>query len=114
MLIEKMLLDYLNSALSVPAYMEKRGDMPPSFVLIERTGSSETNRIYQAVFVIQSYAPSLYQAAMLNEDVKNAMRKMISLPEISAADLESDYEWTDTQTKSYRYQALYSLTVFNE
>lgn len=112
-MIEKTILDYLNESLTVPAYMEKPiRNAPESYVLIEKTGSSEYNFVKEATIVIQSVAPTLYKAACLNELVKDAMDKSISLGSIAKAKCNSDYNFTDTTTKSYRYQAVYDITYY--
>ena len=108
-MIEKIVLDYLNDALNVPVYMEMPENKPDRFVLIEKTGSSRENHIDFATITIQSYAESLYYAATLNEDVKQAMDDIIALDTVSSAELNSDYNFTDTETKKYRYQAVYDL-----
>ena len=51
----------------------------------------------------------MYNAAKLNEEVKDAMEKIIEYTEISKCSLNSDYNFTDTKTKSYRYQAVFDL-----
>lgn len=66
------------------------------------------------VLAIQSYAPSMYEAARLNERVKAAMDSAAELDAVSASRLNSDYNFTDTTTKRYRYQAVYDLVYFNE
>lgn len=111
-MIEKTILDYLSKTLNVPAYMETPLKAPDSYVLIEKTGSSETNHIKEATFAIQSIAPSLYKAAELNELVKTAMDGSITLAEIARAKCNSDYNFTDTSTKTYRYQAVYDVTHY--
>ena len=112
-MIEKTILDYLDDRLDVPVYMERpEGDIG-SLVVLEKTGSSVFNHVTSATFAVQSYAASLYDAAILNEDVKNAMDDLISLAEISSSKLNSDYNFTDTSTKDYRYQAVYDI-VYNE
>lgn len=109
-MIELIVLDYLKRTLSVPVYMEKpSSDAPPKFVLIEKTGTSEENYIMRATFALQSFAPSLYEASVLNEEVKDKMRGIISLDDVSASRLNTDYNFTDTTTKSYRYQAVFDL-----
>lgn len=50
--------------------METPETMPETYVLIEKTGSGMNNHIKSATFAIQSYASSLYEAASLNEIVK--------------------------------------------
>ena len=111
-MIEKILLDYLRSKLSVPVKMEEEADLPEKYVLLEKTGSSMTNYIRNATVAIQSYAGSIYEAAELNEEVKAAMDEIIVLDEITRSELNSDYNYTDTATKRYRYQAVYDLTHY--
>lgn len=111
-MIEERLLSYLSNALSVPVYMEMPEDALGTFVVIEKTGSSMTNRITKATFAIQSYADSLYDAATLNEVVKTAMEDMIERDDISKVELNSDYNYTDTALKAYRYQAVFIVTFY--
>ena len=51
----------------------------------------------------------MYKASELNEIVKEKMDDLITLPNISKSSLNSDYNFTDTQTKKYRYQAVYDI-----
>ena len=112
-MIEQRLLEYLNNSLSpVPCYMEMPEDPTGQFVIIDKTGSSVTNRITKANFAIQSYADTLYEAAELNERVKEAMDSMLELGTISKVELNSDYNFTDTDLKAYRYQAVFVLTYY--
>lgn len=111
-MIEKTVLDYLSSALPVQCFMEMPEELPDSFVVIEKTGSSVYNKISKATFAIQSYAQSLLNAASLNEQVKEAMDSIIELDSISRSELNSDYNYTDTALKAYRYQAVYVVTHY--
>lgn len=108
-MVEKTILDYLSKALDVPVHMERPEDEPDSYVLIEKTGSSTTNHIESATLAIQSYAASMYEAASLNYRVKSAMKNSVMLPEISRCDCNSDYNYTDTTKKKYRYQAVFDI-----
>ncbi len=112
-MIEKTILDYLSDVLSVPVYLEVPEEPSDSFVLLEKTGSSRTNWVCAATMALQSYGPSLYDAAVLNETVKVAMDGAITLDVICAARLNSDYNFTDTATKRYRYQAVYDVTYYD-
>ena len=109
-MIETTVLDYLSSVLTEPCSLEVPERLPARFVLLEKTGSSRKNFINTATFAVQSYAPSLFEAAELNERVKAAMDDLILLPDIFSAKLDSDYNFTDTATKQYRYQAVYNIT----
>ena len=113
-MIEEIILDYLNNALEQPVWMEiPKGEViPAEYVLLEKTGSDRENYINYAMIAIQSYADSMYAAASLNEAVKAAMDGIITLNEIGKAKLNSDYNFTDTETKKYRYQAVYDITHY--
>ena len=108
-MIERIVLDYLKGALDVPVRMEEPEEVVKEYVLIEKTGSSVENHIQSATFAIQSYADSLLRAAEMNEEVKAAMDNMVILKEISKAELNSDYNFTDQTKKRYRYQAVYDV-----
>lgn len=114
--IETVVYGYLNGALDVPVYMEIPANPPKSFVLIEKTSGGLDNHINNAVFAIQSYAGSLYDASILNDVVKVAMLGngddeygIIDQCDISSCKLNSDYNYTDTTKKKYRYQAVFNL-----
>ena len=49
---------------------------------------------------------------MLNEQVKEVVEQMIELPEISGIELNSDYNFTDEETKEYRYQAVFDINYY--
>ena len=108
-MIEKIILDYLNEKLDVDVYLERPEKAPTRYVLLEKTGGSRENYINSATVVIQSYAESMYEAASLNETVKKAMDEIIMLPSVLSSKLNSDYNFTDTARKEYRYQAVYDL-----
>lgn len=108
-MIEQIIRDYLVTKLSVPVYLELPAKKPKKYVVIEKTGSGLTNRIKRATFALQSYAETMYEAASLNEEVKDAMDGAAELNEIARSHLESDYNYTDQSTKQYRYQAVYDL-----
>lgn len=111
-MIEITVLDYLSGKLDVPVYMEEPEKPPQSYVVIEKTGSSKENYICSAMLALQSYGETLLQAAELNEQVKVAMDDIVELDLVSRAELNTDYNFTDTQTKRYRYQAVYDLVFF--
>lgn len=113
-MVEKIMLDYLSENMTVPVFMEEPVDDLTSYVVLEKTGSSEANHIPTATIAVQSYGESLYDAASLNESVKTIMKDAIQLDTISAIRLNSDYNFTDTTTKKYRYQALFVVTYLEE
>lgn len=110
-MIAKVLLDYLSSALDVPVYMEAPEQLT-DYVLIDQTGSSRLNKITTTTVALQSYSTSLYNAMLLNEEVKAAMENFTILDLITRAELETDYNFTNTATKQYRWQAVYNITHY--
>lgn len=112
-MIEKIIRDYLNKAQDIPALIERMPDVD-TFYLIQKTGSKRENKINTATVAIQSYAKSKYEAAKLNDLLINIMDLAISEDAISSVNLNSDYDYTDTTTKEYRYQAVFDITYFKE
>lgn len=108
-MIEVTVKNHFDSALNVPVYTEKPEVAPTKYVLMEKTGSGRGNRLDSSTFAFQSYAASMYEAALLNELVKAAADSLVTLNEIASAKLNSDYNFTDTTTKQYRYQAVYDI-----
>ena len=108
-MIEVTVYNYLNNALSVPVYTELPKEKPQRFVVLDKIGSSKENHLSSSTIAFQSYAESKYEAALLNEEVKEVVENMIVLDEVSKVELNSDYNFTDTTTKEYRYQAVYEI-----
>lgn len=111
-MIELIILNHLKSKLNVPVSLEKLDAQTGSYVVLEKTSSSKGNHLPSATIAFQSYAGSLYDAAVLNEKVKTAVESMIGLNEIRGLNLNSDYNFTDTTTKEYRYQAVYDIRYY--
>lgn len=42
------------------------------------------------------------------------MEKALNLDEIASVKLDNDYNFTDTETKEYRYQAVFDITYYQE
>ena len=108
-MIEEILKKYLDEHLDVPSFFEHDSKAPKRFVMIDRTGGTNKNALKHAVVAIQSYAESLYEAASLNEHVKYIATSMVELDNVSSIKLNSDYNFTDTETKQYRYQAVFEF-----
>lgn len=112
-MIEITVRKFLESKLTVPVLMEIPKGPASQFVVIEKTGGGQENHIPSAIMTIQSYAESLQKAAELNEQVKNwmldGMEGLITVESIAKVSLNSDYNFTDTTSKRYRYQAVFEI-----
>lgn len=116
-MIEQIVYEYLASYFDndVPVYMMRPDDQNPemtTFIVLEKTGSSSENHLHTATIAVQSYAPTLYEAALLNERVKQAMAESITLNDITRCDLNGDYNFTDIESRRPRYQAVFDITHY--
>lgn len=113
-MIEEIIIKYLSEALpDVPVSGMVRQDSGKTFVTVEKTGSHESNQITEATFAIQSWSASQAEAAALNMRVKNAMRSLVFLEDISDCHCDTDYNNPRLSDKYPRYQAVFSV-VFKE
>lgn len=108
-IIEVYLIEYLSKELGVDVYGQEEDAEDGSYVVIEKLGSYVEDFTRHATIALKSYGTTLLDSAKLNERVKNAMDDIIKKPEIACSKLSSDYNYTDTTTKKYRYQAVYDL-----
>ena len=110
-MIEEIIIRYLSKN-GFQCFMEVPRNIEGDYIIVEKTNSSNSNFINHATLAIQSYSTSLYKASCLNEKVKEAIENMIELDEISKVKLNTDYNFTDTTKKQYRYQAVYEITYY--
>lgn len=105
-MIEKTYLDYMTEHLTVPVYMEEPEYPGASYVVIQKTGGSIVNQVRSATFAVRSYGATLFDAANLNDEVIAETLAMTPRNGVFSAELNSDYEYSNTDTKQYRYQAV--------
>lgn len=113
-MIETTLISYFGTAFpQIPVLAERPSeDIPEKYIVIDNTGTSETHFVKSSVVAVQSYGASLYEAAALNDQILEAARDLITLPEICSCRLNSAYNFSDTASKIYRYQAVFSITHY--
>ena len=114
MTIEERIISYLNGALDeIQAYGEKPTNKNPDgnlFVVVEKTGVQRNDMLYTSTVAIQSYAPTLYQAADLDEDVRAVMFALPdNLSEVSGIRLIGGGNFTDPSTRQPRYQSVFDV-----
>lgn len=113
MILEEFLIAWLARKTGYDVYAEAPEGHPTEFYTVERTGSRTANRVTTVTVAIQSWnSLSMYHAAAMNDDLKREMETLVQEPEISACRLSTDYNFTDTDSKYYRYQAVYNITTF--
>lgn len=109
-MIEKIVIGYLDGLDGCPAYAERPEEPPAEYLLVEKVGGGEDNYIRRATMAVQSCAASLLRAAEINHQVELAMMEITDLIDISRCKLNSSYNFTDTESKTYRYQAIFDMT----
>lgn len=114
--IEQLVRTTLEGITAYPAYLEEPpAPRPERYYLTARLGRSEENHISRARLALQSYAPSLAGAMALNREAYNIMKDLLlGDPAVSRVSLVSDYDFTDTATKRYRWQAIYEITYYDD
>lgn len=112
-MIEPYIREFLEEELqTIPVYCEEPESPPSSYIIIERTAGRTVNVLQECTVAIQSYGPSLLDAMTLNEEVKDAMEKLRNEDPIGGVHLDSDYNYSDTSTHRYRYQAVYDIFYY--
>lgn len=112
-MIEGFIRDFLDDALDYPVYIDVPKDHPSEYFVIEKTGSSRTDHIWQSVFAVQSYGNSFYNAASMIKRVNDLMLdELIKEDRISDVDLNGSSNFTDTAKKQPRYQSVFVVTHY--
>ena len=111
-MIELIIKQHLDNKLTEPVFLEKPSAQTGAYVVFEKTSGGKNNHLPTATIAFQSYHTSLFKAAELNEKVKQAVESLIGVDEIRGLSLNSDYNFTDTTTKEYRYQAVFDIKYY--
>lgn len=111
-MIELIVKDYLSKHLEIPIIFEHQKNLPKRYILIQKTSGRRENLLKESTIAIQSYAESLFETAKLNEIIKDLMYDLIMVDEVSKVSLNSDYNYTDFETKQYRYQAVFDIHYY--
>lgn len=109
MLIEEVILNYLTAELNTDVFMEIPEVMPPKFVTLEVKDRGKTDHIEAVTLELLSYADSMYEAAKLDELVRDAMDCAITLDEVMSSKCGGGNNSTDRQLKKHRYRSYYNL-----
>lgn len=105
-MIEIKIRKYLEDKLKVPVYMEHRDKENGIYIVMEKLGGNMTDQIYRSSYAFQSYGDRMLDAIELNDRLVQAM---LAYPECGASKLDSNYNFTETSTKKYRYQAVFDI-----
>lgn len=110
-MIEKTIINYLGTVQNLPVFAEVPLNAPAEYILIEKTGGSETNHIRQATVVVLCVSRnSLENACRIAEDVRTKMLEIVVVPSVFSCRINAGpYNFTDPDTKNYRYQTVFDI-----
>ena len=111
-MIELIIKEYFDTNFKYPLLLEFPDEDLDFFVLLDKISSDKQNSLNACTVALQSYAPSLYEAAELNYAVIETVEKMIELDEIAGIKLNTDHNFMDLERKRYRYQAVFNITHY--
>lgn len=109
-MIESLLRNYLADQGFASAF-EKQ---PGVNIVLDKTGGQLNGHQFLHTFAIQTYGESKARAAKLSYQV---MQAMLDMPQHTTRVVDvqlnsGPYDFTDTSTKAYRYQAVYEIYEF--
>lgn len=112
-MIETIVKDYLDNyfsslGLAVPVYLETPKTLPDKFIIFQRVDIGRENHIDEYTLEFRSYAESKYEAASLDETLREAMDDMHNTTDITCH-LGGGNDDQDTTLKKYRYRCYYNL-----
>lgn len=121
-MIEETIYTYLKESASVPWYSMRpptTGDhmemATEKYGLFEKTNSVKADHVVTSTFAFQSYAPTLLEAAQISAELRQLIEELPGITtEVSKAQLQGEYNFTNTADKQPRYQAVFSLVHFEE
>jgi hypothetical protein len=113
-MIELIIKEHLKKILDVHVYFEFPKEPPAKMLVINVEIEPRENFLDSAIVVVDSYGPSLLEAASLNDSVRKALDGLVSLPNVSSSKRGASYPLVDTANKRYRYQAVQNITYYEE
>lgn len=112
-MIERILQDYLTEN-AFPCYLSMPEHPSGNFCILQKTGSDFYDGLFSATIAVQSYGKTTFAAAQMNHWIVQAMQNAATLPEISACELNTDYNFPDVTRKLPRYQAVFDVTYYDD
>lgn len=112
MTIEQIVCNFITEKLGVVCLPEKPNRPFTNKVFVERTGGGGSRFLKESTIAIQSYGESMYESAVLNDRVVEIMPDLIEEVNVITVSLNSNYNFTNTETKEYRYQAVFDITHY--
>lgn len=111
--IRNYLITAAISGVTNNVYLEIPESKPSEFIIIQQTGETIEDVIHHSTIAIQSYGSTKYRSAQINQAVIKAMTGCVTA-KIASCKLNSAYDYPNTNTKEYRYQAVFDVTHYQD
>jgi len=109
-LIEIVILNYLKERLQMQEiYPEMPDKLPNRFITFDIIDRDKQDYINVVTIEFKSYAESQYQAAVLDERLREAIEDMTEVDEIGSVKIGGGDNGKDTTHKRYRYRCIYNI-----
>lgn len=112
-MIERILQDYLTEN-AFPCHLSMPEHPSGNFCILQKTGSDYSDGLFSATVAVQSYGKTKLETAQMNHKIVQTMLEAVTLPQISACDLNTDYDFPDVTRKLPRYQAIFNVTYYDD
>ena len=118
-MLELIVYNYLSVVLDVPVVFTEPtvpewDAVPEKYVLIKKLSEKNDNHLRSGSLAIKSYAKTVYDAAVLDKAVRDAVDRLPELDAVASAKLSSSYDSSDTVRKINRYQSVYDFVFYDE
>lgn len=110
-MIEETVKNYLDTVFAddgIPVYLETPKNLPDKFIVFQLIDRGKENYINEATIEFRSYAGSKYDAAVLDETLRNALETWNEGSDITLH-LGGGNDDQDSILKKYRYRCYYNL-----
>lgn len=114
-ILESIVLNFLQARVTVPVYTILPANFEVPCIVVEKTAGGYSDTILSATLAVQCYGADLEGAAVLNDDIKwLLLNEFIQEAQVLGIELNSDYNFTDTTTEHFRYQAVYDVRYYRK
>lgn len=115
-MIETVVFNYLKTKLEdVDLYLDVQPDHSDSYITMKRIASGMADHIEAATIEFYCHAPSKYESAALDQELKRALLGyndeygIAEVDEVSACRYGGGNDAADPGTKDYRYRSYYNF-----
>ncbi|MBR5285586.1 MAG: hypothetical protein IKU30_01690 [Clostridia bacterium] len=111
MMFETIVKDYLDNVFSesgIPVFLETPKNLPEKFIVFQRMDIGKADHIDEITLEFSAFANSKYDAALLDESLREAMDDLHNTSDITVH-LGGGNDNQDSVLKKYRFRSYFNL-----